>query len=113
VVTSCTTRPGIQNFRDLPTNCLLLISEQIAIFSLKLQLRRNVLSATRTENSNKMAVNIGIPIYIRDNVLADRLTLNEFRVAPHHVRFVEDEMTVRVFLSPSGITFSPSISIPQ
>ena len=64
-------------------------------------------SAARTENSNEMAVNIGIPMFTRANVLADRLTLNkEFRVAPLHVRFVEDEMTVRAFLSPTGIPFS-------
>jgi len=61
-----------------------------------------------------MAVNIGIPIFIRANVLADRLTLNnEFRVAPLHVRFVEDEMSVRVFLSPTGIPFTHTIAIPQ
>jgi len=57
-----------------------------------------------------MAVNIGIPMFLRANVSADRLTLNnEFRVAPLHVRFVEDEMSVRVFLSPTGVPFAPSI----
>jgi len=61
-----------------------------------------------------MAVKIGFPMFILANVLADRLTLNnEFRFVPLHVRFVEDEMSVRVFLSPTGIPFTPSIGIPQ
>ena len=55
-----------------------------------------------------MAVNIGIPMFNRAKVLADRLTLNNgFRVAPLDVRFLEDEMTVRVFLSPTGVPFNP------
>ena len=53
-------------------------------------------------------------MFIRANVLADRLTLNnEFRLAPLHVRFVEDETSVRAFLSPTGVPFIPSIGIPQ
>jgi len=61
-----------------------------------------------------MAVNIGIPMFTRANVLADRLTLNkEFRFAPPHVRFVEDEMSMRVFLSPTVVPFTLSIGIPQ
>ena len=71
-------------------------------------------SVARNEHSNMMAFDISIPMFIGANVLADRFTLNnEFRVAPLHVRFVEDEMCVRVFLSPTGITFTPSIGIPQ
>jgi len=61
-----------------------------------------------------MAVNIGIPMLIVAIVLADRLTLNNgFRFAPLHVRFVEDEMSVRVFLSPTVVPFTLSIGIPQ
>jgi len=57
-----------------------------------------------------MAVYIGIPKFILANVLADRLTLNnEPRIAPLNVRLVEVEMCVRVFLSPTGIPFTPSI----
>ena len=61
-----------------------------------------------------MAVNIGIPMFNCAKVLADRLTLNnEYRFAPLHVRFLEDEMSVSVFLSPTGIPFTLSIGIPQ
>ena len=73
-----------------------------------------VYSAARIEHPNKMAFNTGIPMFIGANVLADRLTLNnEIRVAPLHVRFVEDEISVRVFLSPTGVPFTPPIAIYQ
>ena len=53
-------------------------------------------------------------MYIRAKDLAYNLTLNKgFSVAPLHVRFLEDETSVRVFLSPTGISFSPSITIHQ
>jgi len=73
-----------------------------------------VYSAARNDHSNKLAFNVGIPMFIRSNVLADRLSLNnDFRFVPLHLRFVEDEMSVCVFLSPTGIPFTPSIGIPQ
>jgi len=60
-----------------------------------------------------MAVNIGIPMFIGVNALADRLSLsNKLRGASFHVRFVEDEVTVRMFLSLTGISFPFQSPVP-
>jgi len=60
-----------------------------------------------------MAVNIDIPMFILANVLADGLTLNNvLRVAPLHVRFVEDEMTACVSV-PHWYPLHTSIGVPQ
>jgi len=59
-----------------------------------------------------MAVNIGIPMFIVANALTDRLILSKkLRGALLHVRFVEDEVTVLMFLSLIVITFPIQIAI--
>jgi len=61
-----------------------------------------------------MPVNIGIPMFIVANALTDRLILSKkLRGALLHVRFVEVEVTVRMFLSPTAIPFTPPIAIPH
>jgi len=71
-----------------------------------------VYCAERTEHSGKMAVNIGVPKFIGANDLTYRLILSKnLRGALLHVRFVEDEVTVLMFLSPTAIPFTPPIAI--
>ena len=95
-----------ERFTDIRTNS--------DLFTKNVAEKECVFCAARTEHSNKLVVNIGIPMFIPANVLADRLTLNnEIRFPPLHVRNLEDELSVRVFLSPTGISFSPSITIDQ
>jgi len=78
-----------EHFTDIRTNN--------DLFANNVAEKECVYSAARTEHSNRMMFNICIPMFIRANVLADRLTLyNEFRFAPLHVRFLDDEMCVRV-----------------
>ena len=68
-----------------------------------------VYCAVRTEYLNKMPVNIGLTFTFTFVPL--RLN-NEFSDASLRVRFVEDEMRLRLFLSPSTIRFPPLIAIP-
>jgi hypothetical protein len=42
------------------------------------------------------------------HALADRLNLNDFSDVSLHVRFVEDEMRLRLFLSPSNNSLPPA-----